>query len=85
MIDRNTHVRNLAKNTEQFEAVKAFLLEPLDAQNWLPDVSLSLNDSEYAQRVKSSVKARILLQARFEDMEGLLDEPKPKSSINPSR
>ncbi len=85
MIDRNTHVRNLAKNKEQFEAVKAFLLEPLEPQNWLPDVSLSLNDTEYAQRVKSSVKARILLLARFEDMDRLLEEPIKKININQSR
>ncbi len=85
MIERDTHVRNFAKNTEQKEAVKAFILESLQPQNWLSDVPLSLNDSEYGQRVKSSVKARISLEVAFEEMDKLLDEPKPRDTSNPMR
>ncbi len=85
MIERDTHVRNFAKNRDQKEAVKAFILESLQPQNWLSDVPLSLNDEEYGQRVKSSVKARISLEAAFEEMDKLLDEPKPKDTTNQAR
>lgn len=85
MIERNTHVKNFVKNQEQKEAVKSFLLEALEPQNWLPDVPLGLNDLEYAQRVKSSVKAKIVLETAFEDMEKLLEPEKPKESTNPMR
>lgn len=85
MIERDTHVRNFAKNREQREAVKAFILESLQPQNWLPDVPLSLSDAEYGQRVKSSVKARMSLEAAFEEMDKLLEEPKPKDTSNQFR
>jgi hypothetical protein len=85
MIDRYTHVKNFAKNIEQFQAVKEFILASSKAQNWLPDVSLSLSDKDYGERVKSTVKARLLLESAFEDMERLLDEKEDKPTINQSR
>jgi hypothetical protein len=85
MIERETHLKNFVRNLEQKEAVKSFILEALQPQNWLSDVPLSLNDAEYAQRVKSSVKAKIMLESAFEDMEKLLEKPSTKPTINESR
>ncbi len=85
MIERETHLKNFARNLDQKEAVKSFILESLQPQNWLTDVPLSLNDAEYAQRIKSSVKARIVLESAFEDIDKLLDQQDDKPTINQSR
>ncbi len=85
MIDSLTHVRNFAKNKEQYEAVKSYILESSKAQNWLPEIPLALDDKTYGERVKSSVKARILIESAFEDMERLLDTKEDKPIINEAR
>ncbi|MGI8467738.1 MAG: hypothetical protein ACR2N3_04730 [Pyrinomonadaceae bacterium] len=85
MMDSLTHVRNFAKNKEQYQAVKSYILESSKTQNWLPDVDLSLDDKTYGERVKSTVKARLLLEAAFEDIERLLDSKEVKPIINESR
>lgn len=85
MTDSLTHIRNLAKNKEQFAAVKDFLLAPLEPQNWLPKLDSSQSDEWYGQQVKMRVEARNMLLEGFEDMERLIEEKESKPSINQLR
>jgi len=84
-MDIETHVKNFAGNKEQREAVKQFILEELEPQNWLPRLDLTLPDSEYASRVKVLVGARNELLAAFERMDKLTQPDKPPKTINPAR
>jgi hypothetical protein len=78
-------VKQLAANKSQFEAVKTFLISPLEPHSWLPQLDLDKNDAEYGQTVKVAVKAKNMLLDGFEDMERLLEKEKPKEQINEAR
>ena len=78
-------VKQAAQNKPQFEAVRRFLLLPLEPESWLPQLDLDKNDFEYGQVAKVAVKARNALVARFEEMERMIEEKKPKESINEAR
>jgi hypothetical protein len=78
-------IKQIVANRPQFEAVKTFLLSPLEPHSWLPQLDLDKNDAEYGQTVKVAVKAKNTLLDGFEDMERLLEKEKPKEQINEAR
>lgn len=78
-------IKQIAANKPQFEALKSFLLTPLEPQNWLPQLDLEKNDAEYGQSAKVAVKARNALTEQFEAMERLIEKKEDKEQINPAR
>jgi hypothetical protein len=78
-------VKQLAANKAQFEAVKQFLLNPLEPQNWLTQLDSTQSDSWYGQQSKMRVEAKLQLVAGFEEMERLLEKKQEKKIINEAR
>jgi hypothetical protein len=78
-------LKQIVKNTPQFEALKKFLLNPLEPVNWLDTLPLDQSDEWYGQQSKMRVEAKRALVRGFEDMERLINEDKPKQIINEAR
>jgi protein tyrosine/serine phosphatase len=76
-------IKQLAGNKNQFEAVKQFLLEPLEPHNL--DLSLELSNVEYGERSKVAAKAKKALEEKFVEMERLLEKKSEPNQINQAR
>lgn len=82
---QEAHVKDFANNKEQKEAVKQFIYQMLEPENWLYTLDTAQPDPEYAQRVKAVVKAKKLIETAFEEMDRLIDTKKPKNVTNEAK
>lgn len=78
-------VKDFASSKDQKEAVKQFILDSFSPENWLDNISTSLDDQVYGQAVKAVVKAKNLVEVAFEEMDSLIEPPKPTEKTNQAR
>lgn len=79
------HIKDFANNKEQKEAVKQFIYQMLEPENWLYTLDTAQDDAGYGQRVKAVVKAKKLIEAAFEEMDRLIEPNQPRNITNESK